>query len=173
MLAPLGQSLINGFGWKAAMVAFAAIAASMAVLSLPIREYANYSIRSAGETGGVTFTYATQWSFSPVEMLTFVVPGALGFGGRTYWGTMPFTDLTVTGYNAGGRNHRPRLGSSARENNTYGPGQYFHIQPQTPVFDVSRIERQTPRKPGLDRELVVVSGGNLCSRIGGVQIRRT
>src|SRR6267378_3128008 len=38
VLAPLGQSLINGFGWKAAMVAFAAIAASMAVLSLPIRE---------------------------------------------------------------------------------------------------------------------------------------
>src|SRR2546425_5786448 len=38
VLAPLGQSLINGFGWKAAMVAFAAIAASMALLSLPIRE---------------------------------------------------------------------------------------------------------------------------------------
>src|SRR2546425_1172033 len=37
-LGPVGQSLINGFGWKAAMVAFAAIAASMAVLSLPIRE---------------------------------------------------------------------------------------------------------------------------------------
>ena len=27
VLAPVGQSLINGFGWKAAMVAFAAIAA--------------------------------------------------------------------------------------------------------------------------------------------------
>jgi predicted MFS family arabinose efflux permease len=38
VLAPIGQSLINGFGWKAAMVAFAAIAASMALLSLPIRE---------------------------------------------------------------------------------------------------------------------------------------
>src|SRR2546425_3275848 len=38
VLAPVGQSLINGFGWKAAMVAFAAIAASMALLSLPIRE---------------------------------------------------------------------------------------------------------------------------------------
>ena len=38
VLAPVGQSLINGFGWKAAMVTFAAIAASMAVLSLPIRE---------------------------------------------------------------------------------------------------------------------------------------
>jgi predicted MFS family arabinose efflux permease len=38
VLAPLGQWLINGFGWKAAMVAFAAIAASMAIFSLAIRE---------------------------------------------------------------------------------------------------------------------------------------
>ena len=38
VIAPLGQGLIDGFGWKAAMVAFAAIAASMALLSLPIRE---------------------------------------------------------------------------------------------------------------------------------------
>src|SRR6184192_1336657 len=38
VLAPLGQWLIDGFGWRAAMVAFAAIAASMAVLSLPNRE---------------------------------------------------------------------------------------------------------------------------------------
>src|SRR5438132_8559498 len=38
VLAPLGQWLIDDFGWKIAMVAFAAVAASMAVLSLPIRE---------------------------------------------------------------------------------------------------------------------------------------
>jgi predicted MFS family arabinose efflux permease len=38
VLAPLGQWLIDGFGWQAALVAFAAIAASMALLSLPIRE---------------------------------------------------------------------------------------------------------------------------------------
>jgi len=38
VIAPVGQWLIDGFGWQAAMVAFAAIAASMAVLSLPIRE---------------------------------------------------------------------------------------------------------------------------------------
>lgn len=37
-LAPLGQYLIDGFGWQAALVVFAAIAASMALLSLPIRE---------------------------------------------------------------------------------------------------------------------------------------
>ena len=38
VIAPIGQGLIDGFGWKAAMVTFAVIAASMALLSLPIRE---------------------------------------------------------------------------------------------------------------------------------------
>ena len=38
VLAPVGQWLIDGFGWQAALVAFAAVAASMALLSLPIRE---------------------------------------------------------------------------------------------------------------------------------------
>src|SRR5262245_25015504 len=38
VIAPLGQWLINGFGWQAALVAFAAVAASMVVLCLPIRE---------------------------------------------------------------------------------------------------------------------------------------
>jgi predicted MFS family arabinose efflux permease len=38
VLAPVGQYLINGFGWRAALVAFAAVAASMVLLSLPIRE---------------------------------------------------------------------------------------------------------------------------------------
>jgi predicted MFS family arabinose efflux permease len=38
VIAPLGQWLIDGFGWKSAMIAFAVIAASMALLALPIRE---------------------------------------------------------------------------------------------------------------------------------------
>ena len=38
VMAPLGQHLINGFGWQAALIAFAAIAGSMALLSLGIRE---------------------------------------------------------------------------------------------------------------------------------------
>jgi len=37
VIAPLGQSLIGSFGWQAAMLAFAAIAASMMLLALPIR----------------------------------------------------------------------------------------------------------------------------------------
>lgn len=40
VLAPLGQGLINGFGWHTALLVFVAIAASMALLSLPVREQA-------------------------------------------------------------------------------------------------------------------------------------
>ena len=61
--------------------------------SLPIREYAQESIRASGAGGGVSYEYATGWSLGPIETLTFLVPGALGFGGATYWGTMPFTDF--------------------------------------------------------------------------------
>ena len=63
-----------------------------AFLYLPIRDYAAHSVRSAGQGGGAGFEYATSWSFSPKEMLTFLVPSMFGFGGRTYWGAMPFTD---------------------------------------------------------------------------------
>jgi predicted MFS family arabinose efflux permease len=37
VIAPLGQSLINAFGWQAALVAFALIAASMAIFALPVK----------------------------------------------------------------------------------------------------------------------------------------
>src|SRR5687768_4697869 len=39
-LAPIGQALIDGFGWQAAMLAFAVIAGGMVLLALPIREQA-------------------------------------------------------------------------------------------------------------------------------------
>ncbi len=57
--------------------------------------------------GGLDYEYATSWSFSPGEMLTFVIPSSHGFGWYTYSGTltqnqetrlntyvgnMPFTD---------------------------------------------------------------------------------
>jgi predicted MFS family arabinose efflux permease len=37
VLAPIGQSLINNFGWQVAMAAFAGIAATMVLLALPMR----------------------------------------------------------------------------------------------------------------------------------------
>src|SRR5437660_1820701 len=53
VLAPLGQWLINGFGWQSAMLVFAAIAASMALFSLPIREpLQKYSIATKNQRLG-------------------------------------------------------------------------------------------------------------------------
>jgi membrane protein YfhO len=60
--------------------------------NLPLRDYSQYSIRGGGADGGVGMDYATMWSLSGRELPTLVVPGAVGFGGPTYWGTMPFTD---------------------------------------------------------------------------------
>jgi hypothetical protein len=63
-----------------------------AVLALPVAAYAPHSIRGGGPGGGVTLDYATGWSLGWAELGTLLVPSALGFGGPTYWGTMPFTD---------------------------------------------------------------------------------
>ena len=60
--------------------------------NIPLRDYAQYSIRGGGADGGVGMDYATAWSLSGRELPTIVIPGAVGFGGATYWGTMPFTD---------------------------------------------------------------------------------
>ena len=79
--APLGLAvgLLLGFGMSA-------------FLYLPTHEYAALSVRGGGEGGGAGLEYATAWSFHPREILTFVIPSMFGFGGRTYWGSMPFTD---------------------------------------------------------------------------------
>ena len=49
--------------------------------------YSEYSIRGAVQ-GGTAFNYATGWSFSIKEMITFIIPSFYGFGGNTYWGTI-------------------------------------------------------------------------------------
>lgn len=62
------------------------------LIYLPAIEYAPFSVRGGSSTGGSDYNYATGWSFHPVEMLTFLIPSAFGFGGQAYWGYMPFTD---------------------------------------------------------------------------------
>ena len=64
------------------------------IVLIPMQEYLPFSIRGAGGssgTGGLSFDYATGWSFSWWEIFTFIIPGFSGFGGNTYWGDMPFT----------------------------------------------------------------------------------
>ncbi|MFZ1729441.1 MAG: YfhO family protein [Bacteroidota bacterium] len=69
-------------------------------------EYKDFSIRGAGSGGsghataaaavsGLDWNYATLWSFSPVEVVTFFVPSFVGFGSPTYWGTMSFTESPI------------------------------------------------------------------------------
>jgi hypothetical protein len=84
------RTVLVNFG----MLAAACIAAIgiAAVLIIPVREYAAFSIRGGGAQGGLDYGYATGWSLHPKEMLTFVFPWAFGFGKATYWGSMPFTD---------------------------------------------------------------------------------
>ncbi len=84
---------------RTALLRAAAVAAAMGLsfaiagfYNLPLRDYAQYSIRGGGVGGGVGMDYATAWSLAGRELPTIVIPGAVGFGGATYWGTMPFTD---------------------------------------------------------------------------------
>ena len=78
--------------WGVWIVSTAVGLAASAVVYLPVREYAKYSIRG-GTEGGLPYEYATSWSLHPTEILTFFVPSLAGFGGNTYWGRMPFTDF--------------------------------------------------------------------------------
>jgi hypothetical protein len=101
LLVELGAGLMKGadppparrVGRAAAVGAAMALAFGIAAFySLPLRDYAAHSIRGGGAGGGVGMDYATAWSLAPWELPTAVVPGAVGFGGQTYWGGMPFTD---------------------------------------------------------------------------------
>lgn len=60
---------------------------------LPVMAYTPFSVRGAASGGGAPYEYATMWSMHPSELVTFILPGAFGFGGAAYWGSMPFTDF--------------------------------------------------------------------------------
>ncbi|MFH0765268.1 MAG: YfhO family protein [Calditrichota bacterium] len=80
---------------------FGSLAVSLAlsaVLWLSVLDYARYSIRGMGASGiaggGVTWDYATGWSFAPIESLTYLFPYFFGFVYPTYWGTVGYPDGT-------------------------------------------------------------------------------
>ncbi|MBS1517095.1 MAG: YfhO family protein [Bacteroidetes bacterium] len=91
------------------IAALIAVAMNADVL-MTMKEYNKYSMR--GEAGIIAkldpkvtndqpldYEYATNWSFSPGEVITFVLPYYYGFGdvqvqgqkANLYWGQMPFT----------------------------------------------------------------------------------
>jgi hypothetical protein len=80
---------------RATMVVAAGLlaAAIAAVLLLPLHEYSAFSTRVA-EDGGMGFEQATMWSFHPKELLTFLVPSLFGLADTTYWGPMPFQQVS-------------------------------------------------------------------------------
>lgn len=84
------RAVAKSFAFLAAAVILAAGIA--AVLLVPVRQYAAYSIRGGSGAGGLDYGYATGWSLHPKEMLTFIFPWAFGYGAPTYWGAMPFTN---------------------------------------------------------------------------------
>ena len=66
-----------------------------AFVYLSVHEYAQYSIRGGGTTGapgGLSWDYATSWSFHPFEIIDFLMPSFFGFQSPYYWGTMPFSN---------------------------------------------------------------------------------
>lgn len=75
--------------------------------TVPIKFKLNPDAAQQQKLDGNDYEYATNWSFSPQEMVTFLIPNYFGFGkidyrgpltgGRqtkimAYWGQMPFTD---------------------------------------------------------------------------------
>jgi hypothetical protein len=94
-----------------------AVAALLAVMMfadtyLAVAEYSPYSIRGASSVtsiypelsteqsptqnkadakGGLSYDYATSWSFGVEEVLTFFAPSYFGYGNASYWGPQPFT----------------------------------------------------------------------------------
>jgi hypothetical protein len=89
-----------GESWKAlgasvGSVAIGGVLSALlaAVLLLPLLSYSEFSTRAA-QAGGMGFENAVMWSLHPKELLTFLIPSFFGLANETYWGTMPFTQVS-------------------------------------------------------------------------------
>lgn len=87
--------------WKTALFV-GGIAVGFAIASyiyLSVYEYSHFSIRgggTAGASGGLTYEYATGWSWHPLELITLLIPGFFGMKADLYWGSMqPWTNSSV------------------------------------------------------------------------------
>lgn len=120
-------ALIKKLEWKGILRSGIILAAATGIAFLmtgdqyfSTLEYSKYSMRGSNPivpsqqaaekgsaNGGLDYDYATQWSFSPGETFTFLIPSLYGFGNtkyqgvltqnqeikiNTYYGPQPFTD---------------------------------------------------------------------------------
>ena len=118
-------------------------------------EYKAFTIRSAGEGGGLAYDYAMRWSQGFGELVTLLVPGAYGGSGQTYWGAKPFTAgphyvgitvLVLAGLGLYGVRRRIvwGLGVAAGLMTLFALGEYFPLLNRPmfdffPLFDAFRV----------------------------------
>ncbi len=95
----------RGYVWKLCLLALLALVLAGLMSAEPylgVMEYTPHSIRGDGgdlpadgiSDGGVSWDYATSWSFHPLELISFIFPAWFGLEGELYWGRMPFTHST-------------------------------------------------------------------------------
>jgi len=79
-------------GWTGLLIiAFAITALAVMNPYLSTWEYSHYTMR--GGTTGLEKSYAQQWSFPPLEIISFIIPDFFGGINQNYWGAMPFTQI--------------------------------------------------------------------------------
>lgn len=84
---------LKRFGIFTALLILAFGLTLLAVMNpyLSTMEYSRYTMR--GGAGGLETSYAQNWSFHPLEILTFFIPDFYGGVSPDYWGHMPFTQI--------------------------------------------------------------------------------
>ena len=81
------------FAFSTALLALGS-ALALALVAQPYLaqwEFKAFTTRGAGETGGLAWDYAMEWSQGWGELLTLLIPNAYGGGGQLYWGPKVFT----------------------------------------------------------------------------------
>jgi hypothetical protein len=79
-------------GWTGLLIiAFGLTALAVMNPYLSTLEYSHYTMR--GGTAGLEKSYAQQWSFPPIEIISFLIPDFFGGINENYWGAMPFTQI--------------------------------------------------------------------------------
>jgi hypothetical protein len=60
-------------------------------LYLPVLDYTEMSMRASTESSISGGDYSAAYSYPPNDVLSWIIPGAKGFGGQNYWGSLEYT----------------------------------------------------------------------------------